>query len=68
MLARERETGKHFPPFSIDFHAIFEYYTRLNQTGLGRRQAASHEILDLAIGGSNPPAPATHGSKKGYKC
>ena len=25
---------------------------------MGRRQAVSHEILDLASGGSNPPAPA----------
>jgi|AIJM01.1.fsa_nt_gi hypothetical protein len=25
---------------------------------LGRRQAASHEILDLAFPGSNPGAPA----------
>ena len=26
---------------------------------MGCRQAASHEILDLAIGGSNPPTPAS---------
>ena len=35
---------------------------------LGRRQAVSHQILDLAFVGSNPTAPAipiTHGPAKG---
>ena len=26
---------------------------------LGRRQVVRHETLDLAFGGSNPPAPTT---------
>ena len=31
--------------------------------GMGRRQAVSHMVLVHAIGGSNPPAPATEFSE-----
>jgi hypothetical protein len=45
-----------FLPFTYFSSLIYIY--GLSDFLLGRRQAASHEVLVLASGGSNPSAPA----------